>query len=26
MLKKQNNIGEKYLNIFKLNPQNYEKY
>lgn len=22
----QNKIGEKYLNVFKLNPQNYEKY
>jgi len=26
MVEKQNKIGEKYLNIFKLNPQNYEKY
>jgi hypothetical protein len=23
---KQNQIGEKYLNIFKSNPKNYEKY
>ncbi len=23
---KQNQIGEKYLNIFKLNPKSYEKY
>ena len=23
---KENKIGEKYLNIFKLNPKNYEKY
>ncbi len=23
---KQNKIGEEYLNIFKLNPKNYEKY
>ena len=26
MVDKQNKIGEKYLNIFKLNPKNYEKY
>jgi hypothetical protein len=23
---KQNKIAEEYLNIFKLNPKNYEKY
>jgi len=26
IIDKQNKIGEKYLNIFKLNPKNYEKY
>jgi phage-related protein len=26
MVNRQNKIGEKYLNIFKLNPKNYEKY
>lgn len=26
IVEKQNKIGEKYLNYFKLNPQNYEKY
>lgn len=25
-VEKQNKLGEKYLNIFKLNPNNYEKY
>ena len=26
MVDKQNKIGERYLNIFKLEPKNYEKY